>query len=223
MGNDIITPLHNGAMADAGREALQKAKRQRASGNVKGATETLRARISMDPGDNDCRMLLANILFKDLKDNVGGVEQLDAVLANDPEHHDARKALITVLKDKRGNADEVACHYQILMERFPNDDSLINSYAVFCKYQLTEFDKAAELYLKAIELDPNNPAYRLNYSILLIKDLKDYVEGRKQLEKAIELDPTNYEAIKAHGKLMKKKFRNELPKKGLFSGGTAKK
>ncbi|NLL95241.1 MAG: tetratricopeptide repeat protein [Thermoplasmatales archaeon] len=203
-------------MADMSRKATEKAKRQRSSGNGAGAVATLRERISEEPTDNAARMLLADILFNDMRDEGGGVEQLDAILRNDPGHDDARKALITVLKKKRRHAEEVACHYQILVDRYPDDDALINSYAIFCKYQLTEFDKAAELYERAIDLAPNNPDYRINYSILLVKDLKDYAKGRVQIERAIELDPSNTEARRAHEKLMKRKFRDELPGTGFL-------
>ena len=94
---------------------------------------------------------------------------------------------------------------------------MFNSYAIFCKMQLTDFKRSAELYEKAIELEPSNAEYHLNYSILLVNDLKDYVKGREELERTVELDPYNLRAKDALDRLIKKKFKGDRPKKGLFS------
>ena len=76
---------------------------------------------------------------------------------------------------------------------------------------------AAELYEKAIAIDPKNADYHLNYAILLVNDKKDYVKGREELEKVVELDPYNVRAKDALDRLIKKKFKDGKPKKGLFS------
>ena len=94
---------------------------------------------------------------------------------------------------------------------------MINSYAVFCKMQLLDFDRAAELYENAITIDPKNPDYHLNYAILLVNDKKDFQKGKEELEKVVELDPYNVRAKDALDRLIKKKFKDGRPKKGLFS------
>ena len=107
--------------------------------------------------------------------------------------------------------------FDYLIEHCPDDADIFNSYAIFSKMQLTDFHKAAELYERAIEIDPNVSEYHLNYSILLVNDLKDYEKGRRELERAIELDPYNIRAKDALDRLIKKKFKDGKPKKGLFS------
>ena len=203
-------------MADAEYEAISKAKRQRNSGNPKGALDTLEAYLLNDPYNAKVRMLVSQIAFSIGMDSYGLI-QLDAIIDFDPENIDARKALVTVLKKNKRNNKETTELYDYLIEHCPDDAEVFNSYAIFSKMQLTDFRKSAELYERAIELDPNVSEYHHNYSILLVNDLKDFVKGRAELERAIELDPYNQRAKDALTRLVKKKFRNDQPKKGLFS------
>ena len=88
-------------MAEPGYEARRKAENQRASGNIDGAIETLEAYLYTDPHNCRVRMDLARlyIIEKDNKDF--GMVQLDAILDIDPEYDDARKALVSVLKNNK--------------------------------------------------------------------------------------------------------------------------
>lgn len=203
-------------MADAEFEAISKAKRQRDSGNPKGALDTLEAYLLKDPYNAKVRMLVSRIAFS-CNMNQYGLIQLDAIIDFDPENVEARKALVTVLKKNKRNNRETKELYDWLAEHCPEDAEVFNSYAIFSKMQLTDFKKAAGLYERAIELEPNVAEYHLNYSILLVNDLKDFVKGRSELEKAIELDPYNQRAKDALDRLIKKKFRDGELKKGLFS------
>ena len=203
-------------MADPEFEAISKAKRQRDSGNPKGALDTLEAYLLTDPYNAKVRMLVSQIAFSCKMDQYGLI-QLDAIIDFDPGNIEARKALVTVLRKNKRNNKETKELYDYLIEHCPDDADLFNSYAIFSKMQLTDFKKAAELYEKAIAINPNVSEYHLNYSILLVNDLKDFVKGRAELERAIELDPYNVRAKDALERLIKKKFRNEKPKKGLFS------
>ena len=203
-------------MADPEYEAISKAKRQRDSGNPKGALDTLEAYLLNDPYNAKVRMLVSQIAFSCGMEQYG-LLQLDAIIDFDPENIEARKALVTILKKKKRNNKESKEIYEYLIEHCPEDHAVFNSYAVFCKMQLVDFKRAAELYEKAISLDPNISEYHLNYSILLVNDLKDYEKGRKELERAIELDPYNTRAKDALQRLIKKKFRDGKAKKGLFS------
>ena len=203
-------------MADAEYEAISKAKRQRDSGNPKGALDTLEAYLLNDPYNAKVRMLVSQIAFSCKMDNYGLI-QLDAIIDFDPENIEARKALVTVLKKNKRNNKETKELYEYLIEHCPDDGDVFNSYAVFSKMQLIDFRRAAELYERAIEIDPDVAEYHLNYSILLVNDLKDYVKGRAELERAVELDPYNARAKDALERLIKKKFKGDVPKKGLFS------
>ena len=203
-------------MADAEFEAISKAKRQRDSGNPKGALDTLEAYLLKDPYNAKVRMLVSQIAFScDM--NQYGLIQLDAIIDFDPENVEARKALVTVLKKNKRNNRETKELYDWLAEHCPEDAEVFNSYAIFSKMQLTDFKKAAGLYERAIELEPNVAEYHLNYSILLVNDLKNFVKGRSELERAIELDPYNQRAKDSLDRLIKKKFRDGELKKGLFS------
>ena len=203
-------------MADPEYEAIIKAKRQRDSGNPKGALDTLENYLLGDPYNAKVRMLVSQIAFSIGMEQYGLI-QLDAIIDFDPENIEARKALVTILKKNKRNNKETKELYDYLVEHCPGDADLLNSYAIFSKMQLTDFHKSAELYEKAISIDPNVSEYHLNYSILLVNDLKDYVKGRTELERAIELDPYNTRAKDALARLIKKKFRDEAPKRRLFS------
>ena len=216
MEYDIYGKMHHNPMADAEYEAISKAKRQRDSGNPKGALDTLENYLLGDPYNVKVRMLVSQIAFSCNMDGYG-LLQLDAIIDFDPENIEARKALVTVLKKNKKNNKETNSIYEYLTEHCPEDAELFNSYAIFCKMQLTDFKKAAEMYEKAISIEPNKSEYHLNYSILLVNDLKDYPKGRAELERAIELDPTNIRAKDALERLIRKKFKGDVPKKGLFS------
>ena len=203
-------------MTDAEYEAISKAKRQRDSGNPNGALETLEAYLLKDPYNSKVRMLLSQIAFSCKRDQYG-LLQLDAIIDYDPDNIEARKALVTVLKKNKRNNKESKELFEFLVEHCPNEADVINSYAVFCKMQLLDFDRAGELYEKAIALEPNKAEYHLNYAILLVNDKKDYVKGREELEKVVQLDPYNVRAKDALDRLIKKKFKDGKPKKGLFS------
>ena len=203
-------------MADAEYEAISKAKRQRDSGNPKGALDTLEAYLLNDPYNAKVRMLVSQIAFSCGMDNYGLI-QLDAIIDFDPDNIEARKALVTVLKKNKRNNKETKELYEYLIEHCPDDGDVFNSYAVFTKMQLIDFKRSAELYKRAIEIDPDVAEYHLNYSILLVNDLKDYSKGRAELEKAIELDPYNVRAKDALERLIRKKFKGDAPKKAFFS------
>jgi len=66
-------------------------------------------------------------------------------------------------------------------------DFVVNAYKA---QQAKDFDKAAELYRKAIELDPNYAAAYNNLGTAL-SDLKRYDEAEVAYRKAIELDPND--------------------------------
>ena len=203
-------------MTDAEYEAISKAKRQRDSGNPKGALDTLEAYLLGDPYNAKVRMLVSQIAFSCKMDEYG-LLQLDAIIDFDPDNIEARKALVTVLKKNKRNNKETEELFEYLVEHCPDDDALMNSYAIFCKMQLTDFKRAAEMYERAIAIDPDKSEYHLNYSILLVNDLKDYQKGREELERAVELDPYNLRAKDALERLIRKKFKDGRPKKGLFS------
>lgn len=203
-------------MTDAEYEAMSKAKRQRDSSNIDGAMQTLEDFLVTDPHNIAPRLLLAQIAVGAGRKDYG-IFQLKIILDLEPENIDARKALVTVLKQNKSDTPEAKEQFDYLVEHCPNDADIMNSYAVFAKLQLVDFEKSAELYDKAIAINPNNSEYRINYAILLVNDLKRYTEGKEQLEKAVEIDPSNIRAKDALERLNKSKFKNGKEKKGVFS------
>jgi len=201
-------------MADEAYEAMSKARRQRDSGNIKGAVSTLESYLKKDPHNTKPRLLLAEILVYSSDSRSYGMMQLDVILDLEPDNHNARKALVTVLKDKRKNIGECDRHYRYLIEHCPRDADLMNSYAIFCKLQLVDFDRAEAHYLKAIALEPRNPDYRMNYAYLLAGDMDRPADAKEQLETILSYDPADAKAERALIQLMERRFNPDgTPKK----------
>lgn len=201
-------------MVDKAFEAMSKARRQRDSGNVKGAVATLESYLETDPHNTKPRLLLAEILVFGSDSRSYGIMQLDIILDLEPDNHEARRALVTVLKDKKKNNRESDSHYRYLVEQCPKDAELMNSYAIFCKLQLVDFERAEEFYLKAIALDPGNPGYRLNYAYLLSGDMDRSLDAKLQLETALSYNPSDVTVSRALIQLMERRFNADgTPKK----------
>lgn len=206
-------------MVDLAYEATSKAKRQRESGNVKGAVETLENYLRTDPHNIKPRLLLANIAYYDLKDEKYGDMQMDIIFDLEPDNVDALKASVTILQKKKKNNKLTAERFEKLLSMAPSAE-LYNAYAKFLRMQIVDFKRSGEYYEKAIAADPKRYEYHLNYSVLLLNDLKDYAKAKVELEKVLELNPGNDNARKNYEQLMRTKYDKDgnLKKKrfGLF-------
>ncbi len=203
-------------MADPAYEAMSKAKRQRDSGNVKGAVDTLEAYLATDPHNIPPRMLLADIIIHDLGDMRYGLMQLDAVLDIEPENVDAMKALVTVLAQNKKDNKESDELFRKIIALQPSAE-IYNEYAKFLRHQMTDFKRSAEFYEKAIACDPKKYEYHLNYSVLLLNDIKDWQKAKDELEILLEMRPGDLNVRRNYDRLLEKKFdKNGNPKKGLF-------
>lgn len=193
------------SMSDPEYEVISKAKRQSESGNSDGAIKTLESFLLSDPHNTKVRLQLAKTYIYDKKDMNTGMMQLDVILDLDPNNIEAMKAAVTVFGKHKRNNDKTAEIYERLLAAAPDAD-LYNVYAIFQRMQITDFEKSAEYYRKAIAADPNRPEYHQNYAVLLLKDLKDYQKAKIELETLMKLDPSNVSAKKNYDLLMKKKF-----------------
>lgn len=205
-------------MAEPGYEARKKAENQRASHNIDGAIETLEAYLYTDPHNCKVRMDLARlyIIEKDNKDF--GLVQLDAILDIDPDYDDARKALVSVLKNNKKYNDETKKHFDILLPKYPDDMALLHTYGTFCREQLLDFEVARKAFETCVDREPRNVIYRLSLASVLINDLRMYDTGREHLLVANELQPGNKKTADALKRLQKKKFQGDKgPKKGFLT------
>lgn len=192
-------------MSDPEYEAISKAKRQKESANFKGAAETLENYLRTDPHNTKARLLLANIYYYDLKDEDYGSMQMEIILDLEPDNVEALKASVTVLKKNKKNNALTVERFEKLLALAPCGD-IYNSYALFLKMQMTDYEKSAEYYRKAIASDPKRHDYHQNYAVLLLKDLKDYPKAKEELEIVMKLNPGNPAVKKNYDLLMKKKF-----------------
>ena len=205
-------------MTDEGFDARRKAENQRASGNIDGAVETLITYLERCPEDNRTRLLLANMLIVNKNQKDAGLAHLDMILALDPEFDDARRALVTVIKENKKYNAETTEHFEYLLEKYPDDIDLLHVYGIFCREQLLDFTRAEKCFSKCVELQPDMERYRLSYASLLINDFRFYDSGREQLLAAQRLNPGNPKTEAALKRLSKKKYKGDKgPRKSLVS------
>ena len=205
-------------MAEPGYEARKKAENQRASGNIQGAIDTLEAYLFTDPHNCRIRMDLAKLYIVEKNDKDFGLVQLDAILDIDPDYDDARKALVSVLKNKKKYNEETKKHFEILLPKYPTDLALLHTYGTFCREQLLEFEKAREYFEICVKRDPDNVMFRLSLASVLINDLRMYDTGREHLMVANRLEPGNKKTQAALRRLQKKKFQGDKgPRKGFLT------
>ena len=205
-------------MAEPGYEARRKAENQRASGNIQGAIDTLEGYLFTDPHNCRVRMDLARLYIVDGNNKDFGMVQLDAILDIDPEYDDARKALISVLKNNKRYNEETKQHFDILLPKYPNDLALIHTYGTFCREQLLDFEGAREAFEKCVKKEPNNVMFRLSLASVLINDLRMYDTGREHLKIADQLEPGNKKTQAALRRLQKRKFQGDKgPRKGFLT------
>ena len=205
-------------MTDEGYEARRKAENQRASGNVDGAVDTLIAYLEDHQEDHRTRLLLANILIVNKNKKDAGLAHLDAILAMDPDFDDARRALVTVIRENKKYNDETEGHFEYLLKKYPDDIDLLHIYGVFSREQMLNFTRAAECFKRCVEAEPDMERYRLSYASLLINDLRYYDSGREQLQAALRINPSNEKTQAALRRLSKKKYQgNKGPRRSIIN------
>jgi len=72
---------------------------------------------------------------------------------------------------------------------FPNSAELACNFANFLMKVRKNYDKAEQLYRKAMEIDPQDADYIGNFAIMLHKVRKNYDEAERHYRKAFELNP----------------------------------
>ena len=63
-----------------------------------------------------------------------------------------------------------------------------------CYRGIGKFDRAVELYQKAIKIDPKFPNAHRNLGVVLSADLHKNAEGAEELKKYLELKPDAHDA-----------------------------
>ena len=209
-------------MADAAFEARRKAENQRSSGNIDGALKTLEDYLVTDPHNCRVRLDLAKIYVYDTRYKDFGLEQLYTILDIDPDYDDARKALVTILKENKRFNNETDMHFKILLEKYPEDPSLLHSYGIFSRTQLLDFTEARRCFSECVRLKPKDESYRLSYASLLLSDLREYSEARIQLKAALDINPGNLKTQKALERLSKRKYQKDKGRRGGLIGRLTK-
>lgn len=209
---------------DLAYDAVEKAKRQRTSGNPTGAVKTLEEYLATDPHAIRPRLELANIYIYDLQNRDVGIMQLEVLQELAPDDTDVLKAVTTVkMTHKKYNMD-VDRDYRhlaelVVLHKDPAEYAgVCAAYAVFLRKQILDFPRAGEYYEKATAACPDRYEYHQDYAVLLLNDLKDYAKAKHELEEVLRLRPDSISARKNYDLLLRDKFdKNGQPKKSLLS------
>jgi tetratricopeptide (TPR) repeat protein len=87
--------------------------------------------------------------------------------------------------------DEAKKIYLEGLKEFPNNSSLLESYAIFLETNLKDYYAAENYYEKALEAEPNNAGYLGNYAFFLQSIRKDYDKSEEYFKRAIKADPNH--------------------------------
>ena len=109
-----------------------------------------------------------------------------------------------------------------LMAAFSGESQARNKYTYYASQAKKDgYEQIAAIFLETAENEKEHAKMwfkALNGGKVpdTITNLKDYQKGREELETAVRLDPYNLRAKDALDRLIKKKFKDGKPKKGLF-------
>jgi len=113
------------------------------------------------------------------------------LLKNFPENTKIRY-LRAVISHKTGNIDQAMQDYDFLIQnKFADADILNNRGVIYAESE--EYEKAGDLFLKAVKLDEKNVEIRNNLAEALMQ-IKDYKAAIKEYDKIMELDAGNIAA-----------------------------
>jgi Tfp pilus assembly protein PilF len=151
------------------------------------ARETFAALVAEHPNWLDARVNLAISTFNRQQDGdeQAGLELLEAVLADDPDHLRAHYCA-GLLKNRGGRAEEALAHFRFVTEADPGDPYA--AYSVAQCVEPTSPEEALELYLRVVEIDPYlRSAYYRVFQLLQrlgrTDEAQAYFEDFQRLEK----------------------------------------
>jgi len=173
-------PLHQRAW-----DGLGCARRMRK--DYDGATNAFLRALQIDPGLNDARDHLAQLLIE--TGNVRRAQQvLEAALAFEPERPSSRHLLGMALAAMREYEEAIACWETLVEQGGATPDTyhlLANSYL-----QIDERDAAIATLTILVTLAPNHLSGHLQLALLYM-ETGDAEHGWEHLERAKEIDPNN--------------------------------
>ena len=112
------------------------------------------------------------------------IETLQKILQDDPSNFQARRELSLILVNNGFN-EEAESNLEYLCKYFPEDAELFYNLGIVYE-KLKKFDKAKEVYQKAIEISPEEDFY-YNLGEVLV-DLQEWDEAEKCFKKVLQTD-----------------------------------
>lgn len=118
--------------------------------------------------------------------NLTKINELQEIVANNPENHQALVDLAHLLNDS-GFYEKAVTRYNEFLATHPEDADVWVDMGV-CYYEMSEYDKARSSMLKAIDLKPNHQIAHFNLGIVAMAS--DSMEKAKEWwRKAVKIDP----------------------------------
>ena len=181
----IVVLVACGGAEDRKTAYMNKGQALFDAGNFEKARLEFKNVLQIDPKDLDARFALAQTLEK-LENWRGAARQYLAVIAEQPDHHDAllRMGRLYLLSN---NDDEARKNANKILETTPDD---VDALTLLAGVQAKAGDRegAKETVVRALEVEPHNgEAASLLSSLLLVEDRTD--ESIKTLQDAINAHP----------------------------------
>jgi len=100
-----------------------------------------------------------------------------------------------------GQYDEMVKHYDLALERSPDNIAILNNYAYYSALVNVNLEKALSMAKKVIDAAPKNPNYQDTYAYVLYKN-GQYKLAETYLLQSLSISPDNADVIDHYGNVL---------------------
>lgn len=199
------------------RASEQENKAAEAKAEYTKAALSYEQSLLINPSQPTNYLRLAELLLAHVKDNARAVRILTEARRRFPDTPQIPYFLAIALRENKETQKALVTFEETVREAQANDEEVINGRFYFeygaAAEQAQLFDKAAELFKKAIELDPANAAEAYNYLGFMWAEHDLHLdEAQDAINHALQIEPNNGAYLDSLGWLYYRqgKFREAL-------------
>ena len=119
--------------------------------------------------------------------------------------------LLEARKYEKTDPDRAEKIYGEAINKFPNNDAIFQTFAIFLEEIRKDHDRAEEYYKKSLEINPNDANYMGNYASFLEGIRKDYDRAEEYYKKSLEINPNDSDHLGNYASFLNA-IRNEYDK-----------
>ncbi len=142
--------------------------------NYMGIFETLRNKLELQPQDEITKELSVSLdkALKDAEFNWWG-------------------NILEANKYERTEPDRAERIYEEASRKFPNNDAILQAFAIFLSDIRKDRGRAEEYFIKSLEANPNDADGLTNFAEFLKRDRKDYDRAEEYFKKSLDTKSSN--------------------------------